>query len=134
MEQQTLDNNTDVLIIGGGPAGLMAAEELTSYNCKVLLIDAMPTIGRKFLMAGRSGLNITTVRKNYINKYGRAKGWIAPMILNYGPENIIDFCKSLGQEIFIGTSERVFPRAMKASPLLRAWLKKLKNNGVNIRE
>ena len=126
------NNAVDVLIVGGGPAGLMAASELSAYKCKIHLIETMPTIGRKFLMAGKSGLNITTAKSNFLSDYGEAIEWIAPMIKNFGPTQIMQFCESLEQDIFIGSSGRVFPRVMKASPLLRAWLKKLNNSGVEI--
>ena len=126
------DNFVDVLIVGGGPAGLMAANELSAYQCKIRLIETMPTIGRKFLMAGKSGLNITTSNTNFLEDYGDAMEWISPMIKNFGPKQIIKLCDSLGQDVFIGSSGRVFPKAMKTSPLLRAWLKRLKRLGVDI--
>lgn len=110
----------------------MAAEELSSYQCKIQLIDTMPTIGRKFLMAGKSGLNITTANDKFLTDFGDAREWISPIIQNFGPIQIIKLCESLGQEIFIGSSGRVFPKVMKASPLLRSWLKKLKRSGVEI--
>ena len=121
-----------MLIVGGGPAGLMAAKELSAYKCRVLLIDSMPTIGRKFLMAGKSGLNITTNKDNFLTDYGDAAEWLSPMIKNFGPTQIIELCESLGQDIFIGSSGRVFPKAMKTSPLLRAWLKSLAGSGVEM--
>ena len=131
-EKKKLDNVVDVLIVGGGPAGLMAADKLSIYECKIHLIDRMPTIGRKFLMAGKSGLNITTAKNNFLEDYGESSDWISPMIKNFGPTQIIKFCKTLGQETFVGSSARVFPKSMKTSPLLRSWLKRLKDSGVQI--
>ena len=110
----------------------MAANELSAYKCKIYLIETMPTIGRKFLMAGKSGLNITTANTNFLEDYGDAMEWISPMIKSFGPKQIMEFCDSLGQDVFIGSSGRVFPKAMKTSPLLRAWLKRLKKLGVEI--
>ena len=109
----------------------MAADELSAYKCKTHLIETMPTIGRKFLMAGKSGLNITTASKSFLEDYGESTEWMVPMIKSFGPTQIITFCESLGQEMFVGSSGRVFPKSMKTSPLLRAWLKRLKSLGVN---
>lgn len=132
MKKKNDNNNVDVLIVGGGPAGLMAANELSAYKCKTYLIEAMPTIGRKFLMAGKSGLNITTSNKNFVKDYGDSSEWISPMVEKFGPSQIMNFCKSLGQDIFVGSSGRVFPKSMKTSPLLREWLKRLDSSGVKI--
>ena len=131
-EKKKLDNVVDVLIVGGGPAGLMAADQLSIYKCKIHLIERMPTIGRKFLMAGKSGLNITTAKTNFLEDYGDSSNWMSPMIKNFGPTQIIKFCKILGQDTFVGSSARVFPKSMKTSPLLRSWLKRLKDSGVEI--
>ena len=111
----------------------MAAAKLIRYNCSICLIESMPTIGRKFLMAGKLGLNITSIRKNFIHIYGGSKNWITPMIHEFGPPEIIYFCQSLGQEIFVGSSGRVFPKSMKSLPMLRAWSEKLRNSSVDIR-
>jgi uncharacterized flavoprotein (TIGR03862 family) len=118
---------TDALVIGAGPAGLMAAGELARAGLSVTLAEAMPSAGRKFLMAGRSGLNLTRDEPlpAFLPHYGAAAGWLAPVLADFGPEAVADWARSLGQELFTGSTGRVFPVAMKASPLLRAWLAEL---------
>jgi uncharacterized flavoprotein (TIGR03862 family) len=122
----------DVCIIGGGPAGLMAAETAADNGLSVVIIDAKPTYGRKFLMAGKSGLNITKneAKSEFLNHYFNAKQWLAPIINNFDNEAVMKWAQDLDQEIFTGSSGRVFPKSMKASPLLRSWLIRLSNKGV----
>ena len=122
----------DVCIIGGGPAGLMAAETAADNGLSVVIIDAKPTYGRKFLMAGKSGLNITKdeAKSEFLNHYFNAKEWLAPIINNFDNEAVMKWAQDLDQEIFTGSSGRVFPKSMKASPLLRSWLIRLSNKGV----
>lgn len=123
-----------VAIIGGGPAGLMAAEHLAGKGHAVTVYDAMPTVGRKFLLAGKSGLNITHAEDyaRFVTRYGAANSRLRPVLDLITPEAIRVWAAGLGTETFIGSSGRVFPKAMKASPLLRAWLKRLENLGVTI--
>ncbi|MDB9727030.1 TIGR03862 family flavoprotein [Amylibacter sp.] len=122
----------DVCIIGGGPAGLMAAETAADNGLSVVIIDAKPTYGRKFLMAGKSGLNITKdeAKSEFLNHYFNAKKWLTPIINNFDNEAVMNWAQDLDQEIFTGSSGRVFPKSMKASPLLRSWLIRLSNKGV----
>ena len=123
----------DALVIGAGPAGLMAAEELAKAGRQVLVVDAMPTPARKFLMAGKSGLNITRDQPfpAFMASFGAPH--LLPMLRDFGPSQAMDWCRGLGQEVFTGTTGRVFPRSMKASPLLRAWLVRLGAAGVEMR-
>ncbi|MBV1868530.1 MAG: TIGR03862 family flavoprotein [Marinosulfonomonas sp.] len=120
------------LIIGGGPAGLMAAEMLTQAGLRVVVADAMPTVGRKFLMAGRSGLNLTKDEDFdlFMSRYEEQAPWLLPMIRGFDGTAVQDWAHDLGQEVFTGSSGRVFPKAMKASPLLRSWLRRLGDAGV----
>jgi uncharacterized flavoprotein (TIGR03862 family) len=110
----------------------MAGEVLLGLGHKVTLYDAMPSIGRKFLMAGRGGLNLTHSEPltDFMPRYGLATQWLAPMIEAFGPEDLRAWVEDLGQETFVGSSGRVFPKAMKASPLLRAWLARLAGAGL----
>lgn len=126
---------TDALIIGGGPAGLMAADVLSAAGKSVVLADAMPTVGRKFLMAGKSGLNLTKAEELPVfeTHYGAATSVLSPVLHAFGPQDVRDWAQDLGQTVFTGTTGRVFPTAMKSSPLLRAWLKRLEAQGVDIR-
>ena len=122
-----------VVIIGGGPAGLMAAERLAEVNgVQVEIFDAMPSFGRKFLMAGKGGMNITHAEPlpDFIARYAQRAGQIAPLLELFGPQALRDWIHGLGVETFIGTSGRVFPTEMKAAPLLRAWLHRLRGQGV----
>ncbi|WP_037301767.1 BaiN/RdsA family NAD(P)/FAD-dependent oxidoreductase [Rubritepida flocculans] len=123
----------DVAVVGAGPAGLMAAEVLAAGGARVTLCDAMARPGRKFLLAGRGGLNLTHSEplERFLTRYDRPE--IAPHIRAFPPAALMAWCEGLGQELFIGTSGRVFPRAMKASPLLRAWLRRLEGLGVAFR-
>lgn len=123
----------DALVIGAGPAGLMAAEMLAAGGRHVTLCEAKPTPARKFLMAGKSGLNLTKneAADTFKGRYGCEE--LAPMLSAFGPEAVVDWARGLGQEVFTGTSGRVFPVAMKASPLLRAWLSRLDGQGVELR-
>jgi uncharacterized flavoprotein (TIGR03862 family) len=121
------------LVIGAGPAGLMATEELARSGARVVVAEAKPTVGRKFLMAGKSGLNVT---KNEALPAFQARfdsDWLAPMLAEFGPLQVQEWCVGLGQPVFTGSSGRVFPKTMKASPLLRAWLGRLAAAGVEIR-
>lgn len=123
----------NIAIIGGGPSGLIAAQVIAEFGHKVTIYDAMPSLGRKFLMAGRGGLNLTHSEDlaKFITRYFEASDWLEPYIKAYDPKKLRNWCEELGEETFVGSSGRVFPRSMKASPLLRAWLKKLENLGVN---
>lgn len=123
------------LVIGGGPAGLMAAERLAAAGCPPLVVEAKPSLGRKFLMAGRSGLNLTRIEPEdqFVARYAEAAGWLAPMLDAFGPGAVMAWAEDLGQPVFTGSTGRVFPVAMKASPLLRAWRARLAAAGVTWR-
>ncbi|SDW28967.1 hypothetical protein SAMN05444336_101611 [Albimonas donghaensis] len=123
------------LIVGAGPAGLMAAETLCARGHRVEIVEAKPSAGRKLLMAGRSGLNLTNAAPadRLRETYAEAAPWLAPMLDAFGPAEIRAWAEGLGQETFEGSSGRVFPRAMKASPLLRAWLARLGAAGTVLR-
>src|SRR5664279_5422755 len=124
-----------VAIIGAGPAGLMTAEVIAQGGARVIVYDAMPSAGRKFLMAGRSGLNLTHSEPlpEFLGRYREAQDRLEPVITALSPEHLRQWSAALGQPTFIGSSGRVFPKAMKASPLLRAWLKRLAAHGVVIK-
>jgi len=126
---------TGALVIGAGPAGLMAAGELARAGHRVVVAEAKPSVGRKFLMAGKSGLNLTKAEEfgAFLAAYGAAAPNLRPMLAEFGPEAVQAWARDLGQDLFTGTTGRVFPRAMKASPLLRAWLNQLRAAGVDIR-
>jgi hypothetical protein len=122
-----------VAVIGGGPAGLMAAEILAQAGVRVDLYDAMPSVGRKFLMAGKGGMNITHAEPFdvFLTRYGPQRDRIEPLLRAFPPETLREWIHGLGIATFIGTSSRVFPTDMKAAPLLRAWLHRLRENGVH---
>jgi uncharacterized flavoprotein (TIGR03862 family) len=124
--------NTGATIIGAGPAGLMAAEVLANGGTGVTVYDAMPSVGRKFLMAGRGGLNLTHIEPlpQFLARYGDAKPHLKAVIEAFPPDTLREWSEALGQPTFVGSSGRVFPKAFKASPLLRAWLRRLDANGV----
>lgn len=123
------------LVIGAGPAGLMAAETLAALGHSVTIVDAMPSPGRKFLMAGKSGLNLTMDLPPgaFVRGYGGVPDTVAAAVAAFGPAEVMAWAEGLGQEVFAGTSGRVFPKLMKASPLLRAWLARLGAAGVTLR-
>jgi uncharacterized flavoprotein (TIGR03862 family) len=123
-----------VAVIGAGPAGLMAAETIAKGGVRVTVYDAMPSAGRKLLMAGRGGLNLThsEVLPAFLARYGAATPHLAPAIEAFSPDDLRDWSAALGQETFVGSSGRVFPEAFKASPLLRAWLRRLDGLGVRL--
>ncbi|MBT9371975.1 TIGR03862 family flavoprotein [Rhizobium sp. CSW-27] len=123
-----------VAIVGGGPAGLMAAEVLAAAGRRVSVFEAMPTFGRKFLLAGKSGLNITHSEDygRFRTRFGASNGRLAAALDGFTPADIRAWAEGLGTQTFVGSSGRVFPTVMKASPLLRAWLKRLAEMGVTL--
>jgi hypothetical protein len=123
-----------VAIVGGGPAGLMAAEVTAGAGHRVTVFERMPSPGRKLLMAGRGGLNLTHGEdfERFGARYGAASPFLAPVLAGFGPAAVVAWCEGLGQPVFTGSSRRVFPQAMKASPLLRAWLARLEGLGVRL--
>jgi uncharacterized flavoprotein (TIGR03862 family) len=124
-----------VAVIGGGPAGLIAAEAMASTGLAVTVFERMPSLGRKLLMAGRGGLNLTHSEplERFRARYGAAEPWMTPLLDAFSPQDLVAWCEGLGQETFVGSSGRVFPKAMKASPLLRAWLARLDSLGVQFK-
>ena len=125
-------NNKKILVIGGGPAGLMAADMAIRNGLKITVIDSMPTFGRKFLMAGKSGLNLTMNEDalRFKNRIVQNNKLISKALDEFGPNEVIKWVNSLGIETFTGSTGRVFPKSMKASPLLRKWINQLVDLGV----
>ena len=117
-----------VAIIGGGPAGLMAAEVLAQGGMQVDLYDGMPSVGRKFLLAGVGGMNIThsEAKPAFVARYGQRQAQVAELLQDFDADALRAWIHGLGIDTFVGTSGRVFPTDMKAAPLLRAWLKRLR--------
>ncbi|MDB5765098.1 MAG: family flavoprotein [Herminiimonas sp.] len=131
----TIGSNPDIrsaAVIGGGPGGLMAAEALIRGGARVDLYDAMPSVGRKFLLAGKGGMNITHAEPDepFLSRYGARRAQLAPLLDAFGPQALRDWVHGLGIDTFVGSSGRVFPTDMKAAPLLRAWLHRLREAGV----
>ena len=116
-----------IAVIGGGPAGLMAAQVLSAAGRRVTVYERMPSLGRKFLMAGRGGLNLTHSEdfRPFLGRYGPAGKALKPILEAFTPADLIAWARDLGQPTFVGSSGRVFPESLKASPLLRAWLARL---------
>ena len=125
----------DVLIVGGGPAGLMAADYLSKLNYRITVVDQMPTMGRKFLMAGKSGLNLTKNEpfEKFLNNFPDRSPQLISALKNFTPNDVQTWATSLGISLFTGSTGRVFPTHMKASPLLRTWLSQLDKRGVTRR-
>lgn len=121
-----------IVIIGGGPAGLMAAEAACAAGAEVDLYDAMASVGRKFLLAGKGGLNLTHSEpsEKFLSRYGTRRAQIAPLLASFGPDALRAWARGLGIDTFVGSSGRVFPKDLKAAPLLRTWLRRLRKDGV----
>ncbi|MEQ8437391.1 MAG: TIGR03862 family flavoprotein [Ilumatobacter fluminis] len=121
-------------VIGGGPAGLIAAERLVASGAEVTVYDHAPSVGRKFLLAGRGGLNITHAEpfEQFVTRYGDAADHLRPSLEAFPPDALRAWCAGLGQPTFAGSSGRVFPEAFRATPLLRAWLARLASGGVRL--
>jgi uncharacterized flavoprotein (TIGR03862 family) len=121
-----------IAIIGGGPAGLMAAEAASVGGAHVELYDAMASVGRKFLLAGKGGLNLThsELSEKFLTRYGARRVQIEPFLASFGPDALRAWARGLGINTFVGSSGRVFPKDLKAAPLLRAWLRRLRQGGV----
>ncbi|MDD1001166.1 TIGR03862 family flavoprotein [Pseudomonas sp. TNT2022 ID642] len=134
MTQNSASSPAHVAIIGGGPAGLMAAEVLSQAGIRVDLYDGMPSVGRKFLLAGVGGMNIThsEAYPAFLSRYAERAPQIAPLLRGFDADALCQWIHDLGIETFVGSSGRVFPTDMKAAPLLRAWLKRLRDSGVVI--
>ena len=128
----TGSNPRSIAIIGGGPAGLIAAEYLSQLGHTVTVFDAMPSVGRKFLQAGKGGMNLTHSEPlaDFVQRYGEATPFMTPLLTQFGPEALRAWAQGLGFDTFVGSSGRVFPSDMKAAPLLRAWLQRLREQGV----
>lgn len=124
----------EALVVGAGPAGLAAAERLARAGLRVLVAEAMPSVGRKFLMAGKSGLNLTKdePEAEFLARFACHSADFAEALRAFGPSEVMSWAEGLGQPVFSGSTGRVFPEAMKASPLLRAWLRRLGDMGVRI--
>ncbi len=124
-----------VAIIGGGPGGLMAAERLAKAGAQVTIYDRMTSLGRKFLMAGRGGLNLTHSEdfEHFLKRFGSTAAVLEPALRAFPPQALRNWCEELGEPTFVGSSGRVFPRSFKASPLLRAWLRRLATLGVEVK-
>src|SRR4051794_30867191 len=124
--------NATAAVIGAGPAGLIAAETLAHAGVRVTVYDRMPSPGRKFLLAGRGGLNLTHSEElpRFLSRYGDAPPLLRRAIEAFPPSALREWCEGLGQPTFVGSSGRVFPQSFKASPLLRAWLRRLNDLGV----
>ncbi|VTU31574.1 dihydropyrimidine dehydrogenase subunit A [Variovorax sp. PBL-H6] len=126
-------DDVKIAVVGGGPAGLMAAEVLSTHGLAVHVYDAMPSVGRKFLLAGRGGLNLTHSEpfERFAGRFGERRSQIEPLLQAFGPEALREWVHGLGVQTFVGSSGRVFPADMKAAPLLRAWMHRLRERGVS---
>lgn len=122
----------EIAIIGAGPAGLMAAERLSAQGRSVCVFDAKASVGRKFLMAGKGGMNLTHSEPfdAFVGRYGSSAAYLRPMLEAFGPQQVCEWVQGLGLQTFVGSSGRVFPTDMKAAPLLRAWMTRLRQQGV----
>jgi uncharacterized flavoprotein (TIGR03862 family) len=132
--QPVTERTVAVAVIGGGPAGLIAAELMARAGARVTVFERMAMAGRKLLMAGHGGLNLTHTEETarFLTRYGAAADWMRPFLEAFSAADVVAWCEGLGQPTFVGTSGRVFPKAMKASPLLRAWLGQLDGLGVRL--
>lgn len=133
LDPSTLSESLEVAIIGGGPSGLMAAEILVECGHDVHLFDAMPSVGRKFLLAGKGGLNLThaEVSEKFMKRYAKDQQTLEPILNHWGAQELRAWAGGLGIETFVGSSGRVFPKEMKAAPLLRSWLNRLRHPASN---